>query len=65
MQADAIAPGQTVVIVDDILATGAHLVHRLWVRRGLTIAHLFGPSLPSDMHDTCPKVDQPRPRANS
>jgi adenine/guanine phosphoribosyltransferase-like PRPP-binding protein len=24
MQADAIAPGQTVVVVDDILATGAH-----------------------------------------
>jgi adenine/guanine phosphoribosyltransferase-like PRPP-binding protein len=24
MQADAIAPGQTVVIVDDVIATGAH-----------------------------------------
>jgi hypoxanthine phosphoribosyltransferase len=27
MQADAILPGQTVVIVDDIIATGVHL-HR-------------------------------------
>ena len=34
MQADAIAPGQTVVIVDDIIATGAH--HRLLVSREVT-----------------------------
>jgi hypothetical protein len=28
MQADAIAPGQTVVVVDDIIATGAHFFFR-------------------------------------
>ena len=36
MQADAISPGQTVVIVDDIIATGARLRSTLIQNRKLT-----------------------------
>ena len=39
MQADAIAPGQTVVIVDDVIATGAHIRLLLDTMTGLTRKH--------------------------
>lgn len=59
MQADAIAPGQTVVIVDDVIATGAHIRLLLDTMTGLTRKHQLL------LHVPCLQVDQLQPPVNS